>query len=94
MYLTKNEKIIQKQKKLIDRLIEENKCLKEQVIKYESYQLNEQIKDSDEQLNKLNDMITELQECKKEYLRLNRKLTTEINKMQRNGDVIGNTIKQ
>lgn len=94
MYISKNEKIIQKQKKLIDRLIEENQCLKEQVIKYESYQLNEQIKDSDEQLNKLNDMITELQECKKEYLRLNRKLTTEINKMQRNGDVIGNTIKQ
>lgn len=35
MYLNKNEKKIQTQKRIIEKLQEENECLKEQLTKYE-----------------------------------------------------------
>lgn len=82
MYLSKNEKKIKSQEKLIARLLEENECLREQVKEYESMNLYEKMTYADEQLGKLNGLIIDVQEYKKEYLRLNRKLFEEINKIK------------
>ena len=82
MYLSKKEKKIQEQEKLIERLIEENLCLKEQVEKYEANGLDKKMKYVDEQMGKLEQLILETKEYKKEYLRLNREMAWEIRRIR------------
>lgn len=82
MYLSKKEKKIQEQEKLIERLIEENLCLKEQVEKYEANGLDKKMKYVDEQMGKLEQLVLETKEYKKEYLRLNREMAGEIRRIR------------
>lgn len=79
VYTSKNEKlihtqrgVIEKQQKAIDMLEEENTLLKEQLYKYNYKNLYKCINTLESVYKRYENLIKELDECKKEYIRLNK----------------------
>ena len=79
VYTSKNEKlihtqrgVIEKQQKAIDMLEEENSLLKEQLYKYNYKNLYKCINTLESVYKRYENLIKELEECKKEYTKLNK----------------------
>ena len=70
MYLTKKDRKIQTQQKTIERLTEENECLKEQLESLSHRAMENRIKLAEQAYQEYTERITELNGLKQEYLEL------------------------
>lgn len=70
IYLNKKDRIIQKQEYMINKLKEENECLREQLEIYDTDNVYEKIKLSKDSYKHYMKLIKELEELKCEYDKL------------------------
>ena len=68
MYLTKKDRKIRTQQKTIERLAEENECLKEQLESFSHGTVENRIKLAEQAYQEYTERITELNGLKQEYL--------------------------
>lgn len=83
MYLTKKDRKIKTQQKLIEKLTEENECLKEQLESYNSRKTEDRIKLAEQAYQEYTERITELNGLKQEYLELIREMAVDREKLKR-----------
>lgn len=70
MYLTKKDRKIRTQQKIIERLAEENECLKEQMESLSHGTVENRIKLAEQAYQEYTERITELNGLKQEYAEL------------------------
>ncbi len=80
MYLTKKERKLQLQEKIIGKLREENDCLREQLEKYNPQIMEEKFQLADKSYKEYKKLILELEELKLEYQCLIRDIKTNNHK--------------
>lgn len=84
MYLTKKDKKIQIQQKIIERLEEENECLKEQLELCNPEHVNKTIAMAESSHDEYMNLIEELNELKEEYAGLIKDMKKDKKKLIRN----------
>lgn len=70
IYFNKKDRLIQRQKYMINRLQEENECLREQLELCDMDSVNEKINLAKESYKRYMGLIKELEELKHEYIEL------------------------
>lgn len=84
MYLTKKDRKIQMQQKIIDRLEEENECLKEQMEQYDPKHMIEQIDLIRQAHGEYVGLTEELNGLREEYQELLRQMRKDKVKLKKN----------
>lgn len=83
MYLTKKDRKIKTQQKLIEKLTEENECLKEQLESYNSRKTEDRIKLAEQAYQEYTELIMELNELKQEYIKLLEEMSSDKEMLKR-----------
>lgn len=85
IYLNKKDRIIQRQEYMIEKLKEENECLKEQIALCDTESVSEKIDLAKRSYEKYMELIKELESLKVEYMELIENVKKDKRRMIKHG---------